>query len=683
MAEMSSINERLAEITIDDEENEEMVFDVGVEDEVDKFELCLVGRFLTEKNLNSRAMKSKLVDVWRPTRGISIKDLKDGAFLFQFYHVDDMQWVVNGGPWAFDGSMLVTSTIPKGEDPLKVPLYNLSFWIQLHGLPTGFMTEVVGRQHGNFFGSFLAYDPNNNTSIWRESMRIRIQVDVRKPLKRKKKICKRDGSKCIVNCKYERLGDFCFTCGMLTHTDRFCKKNMGGGQEALGEWGGWLRAPPRRAGGQEKSKWLRDEKDGDWGEKFGKDNYYNQSADWQEGMKGKESYFRSWSRGIVISNVTNLGAQSGGENLNVSAGYFKTNGPTEDELVGLKIEERKRRRSGLDTKEYMKTDRSIGDTEISPMEAILSNKYCIVSSSPALAKLAMKIEDIRVKFGFSQCFAVDCIGYSGSLAVLWKNNIACEVTGYSQNHIDVVFLNNSVASWRLSCFYGFPERGRRKNSWDLIRTLSQISSLPWCIVGDFNDLLHQSDKQGNSRHPQSLIDGFRMAIDDCNLTEIDLQGGMFTWERGRGTKDWVREKLDWAFASRSWWNKYPLCKLVLYHTTYSDHDPILLDLLSTTFSKKQFRFKFENTWLEEPSFRKEVADFWLTLPRINILPKLIFVSSFMARWGRNFFHKFRDKIKKQKATISNLVDRTDDVGIAKYFEEKNKLDDLLFQEEVY
>ncbi|KAL8156424.1 hypothetical protein AgCh_001495 [Apium graveolens] len=364
MAEMSSINERLAEITIDDEENEEIVFDVGIEDEVDKFELCLVGRFLTEKNLNSRAMKSKLADVWRPARGISIKDLKDGAFIFQFYHVDDMQWVVNGGPWAFDGSMLVTSTIPKGEDPLKVPLYNLSFWIQLHGLPTGFMTEAVGRQLGNFFGSFLAYDPNNNTSIWRESMRIRIQVDVRKPLKRKKKICKRDGSECIVNCKYERLDDFCFTCGMLTHTDR--------------------------AGGQEKSKWLRDEKDGDWGEKFGKDNYYNQSADWQEGMKGKESYFRSRSRGIVISNVTNLGAQSGGENSNVSAGYFKTNGPTEDELVGLNIEERKRRRSGLDTKEYMETDRSIGDTEISPMEAILSNKDCIVSSSPALAKLAMQ-----------------------------------------------------------------------------------------------------------------------------------------------------------------------------------------------------------------------------------------------------------------------------------------------------
>lgn len=108
-----------------------------------------------------------------------------------------------------------------------------------------------------------------------------------------------------------------------------------------------------------------------------------------------------------------------------------------------------------------------------------------------------------------------------------------------------------------------------------------------------------------------------------------------------------------------------------------------MDLLSVSFSIKQFRFRFENTWLEEPSFRKEVVDFWLQLPAIHILPKLISVSSFMARWGRNFFHKFRDKIQKHKDTISSLVDRTDDIGIALYFDERNKLNDLLFHEEVY
>lgn len=72
------------------------------------------------------------------------------------------------------------------------------------------MMEVVGKQLGNFFGEFLEYDPKNNTNIWRECMRVKVRLDVRKPLKRKKKITRRNGEEAIVSCKYERLGDFCF-----------------------------------------------------------------------------------------------------------------------------------------------------------------------------------------------------------------------------------------------------------------------------------------------------------------------------------------------------------------------------------------------------------------------------------------------------------------------------------------
>lgn len=57
-------------------------------------------------------------------------------------------------------------------------------------------------------------------------MRIKIKVDVRKPLKRKKKISRKNETYFVVQCKYERLGDICFICGMLSHTERFCKKKL-------------------------------------------------------------------------------------------------------------------------------------------------------------------------------------------------------------------------------------------------------------------------------------------------------------------------------------------------------------------------------------------------------------------------------------------------------------------------
>lgn len=150
---------------------------------------------------------------------------------------------------------------------------------------------------------------------------------------------------------------------------------------------------------------------------------------------------------------------------------------------------------------------------------------------------ANKIEELRVKFGFFQCFSINRVGRSGGLAIFWKHNVSCEVSGYSQNHIDVVFNENNAASWRLSCFYGYPERSRRKNSWDFIRLLASISPLPWCILGDFNDLLYSADKMGVVPHPQNLMEGFRKAIDDCLLSELNLHGGKYTWERSQGMND--------------------------------------------------------------------------------------------------------------------------------------------------
>lgn len=67
------------------------MFDGDMEEVQDMYELCLEGRFLTEKNLNIRATKTKLADVWKPTMGINIKELTTGIFLFQFYHKEDLQ----------------------------------------------------------------------------------------------------------------------------------------------------------------------------------------------------------------------------------------------------------------------------------------------------------------------------------------------------------------------------------------------------------------------------------------------------------------------------------------------------------------------------------------------------------------------------------------------------------------
>lgn len=273
MVRYRNIDEQFANLNVKDEKNEDLTFEGDIEEEVNKYELCLIGRFLTEKNINTRSMKIKMEDIWKPAMGINIKELETGIYLFQFYHKEDKLWVMNGGPWSFDNAMLLIEEIPIGEEPLKVPLWFMNIWIQVYDLPSGFMSEAVGQQLGNFFGEFIAYDAKNNSSIWREFMRIKIRLDVRKSLKRKKKIKRKNGSEFVVLCKYERLGDFCFACGLVTHTERFCRKSLDNrGDSGVKEWGTWLKAPSRRGGAQRGSKWLREEDDTDWPVRAGREN---------------------------------------------------------------------------------------------------------------------------------------------------------------------------------------------------------------------------------------------------------------------------------------------------------------------------------------------------------------------------------------------------------------------------
>lgn len=293
------------------------------------------------------------------------------------------------------------------------------------------------------------------------------------------------------------------------------------------------------------------------------------------------------------------------------------------------------------------------------------------------------IKTLCSKFGFDKHFAVDCISRGGGLDVLWRNNIVCRVEDNSQNHIDIVMLKGGNPDWRLTCYYGFPERGRRREAWDFIRHLSTTSHLPWCIAGDFNDLLSPADKKGNVDHPTYLMKGFKKAIEDTWLVEADLEGGILTWEKSKGKPNWVRERLDRMFASRSWWHLFPLGKLTVHHTICSDHEPIKLELCNAAITKKQFKFKFKNIWLREPEFHKEISDYWQSLPRIHLLPKLLSVTSFMAKWGRNFFHKFRDKVSKQREVVNILCGRSDEDGIKSYFNERDKLNELLLNEEMY
>lgn len=168
-----------------------------------------------------------------------------------------------------------------------------------------------------------------------------------------------------------------------------------------------------------------------------------------------------------------------------------------------------------------------------------------------------KLESIRVRIKFEGFFSMDCVGHSNGIGILCKTTSQVTLLNFSQNHVNLEVVDDMYGSFRHIGFYGYPKRQRRLAFWDFLQSLAVGSNIPWCSVGDFNDMLSQDDKKDSVEHPQHLFKGFRQAIMDCSLHDVPMQGFPYTWERFKGKSNCVEERLDRIFVNDEWLAIHP------------------------------------------------------------------------------------------------------------------------------
>lgn len=87
--------------------------------------------------------------------------------------------------------------------------------------------------------------------------------------------------------------------------------------------------------------------------------------------------------------------------------------------------------------------------------------------------------------------------------------------------------------WKFTGFYGHPDSARRWESWALLQHLETLQPLPWLCAGDFNEILDNTDEEEANIRRESQINGFRTALEDCQLCDLGYTGSRFTWSNKR------------------------------------------------------------------------------------------------------------------------------------------------------
>ena len=82
----------------------------------------------------------------------------------------------------------------------------------------------------------------------------------------------------------------------------------------------------------------------------------------------------------------------------------------------------------------------------------------------------------------------------GGLALLWREEMTLDVINFTDNHILAKVVKDDGFVWYLIGFYGWPMAIEKRKSWALLSHLRSFIEGPWCCIGDFNAVLHASEK---------------------------------------------------------------------------------------------------------------------------------------------------------------------------------------------
>lgn len=107
---MKEIEEKYAPMNLDEEEEGGVEYKgEKEEEEIDIIDMrwCLLGRFLVDIPVDFNAIQNTLASLWKPGKGMFVKELEPNLYLFQFYHELDINRVIDGSPWTFNRAQLI------------------------------------------------------------------------------------------------------------------------------------------------------------------------------------------------------------------------------------------------------------------------------------------------------------------------------------------------------------------------------------------------------------------------------------------------------------------------------------------------------------------------------------------------------------------------------------------------
>ncbi|XP_075654859.1 uncharacterized protein LOC142625033 [Castanea sativa] len=191
---MEEITQNWKKLSLTEEEGRNL--DLTKNKRASRFVLAAI--FFMRHTVNIEAVARTFCPLWRTRREFEVNDAGNNIVLFDFELEADVEKVLLGEPWSYDRHLVVLE--------------------RYDGSTLNFETaQSLGESIGVFMNP---RDPSEMRGC--NFMKVRVAVDISKPLCRGRRVTWDQDSDGWIAFKYERLSNLCYWCGLMSHDDKDC-----------------------------------------------------------------------------------------------------------------------------------------------------------------------------------------------------------------------------------------------------------------------------------------------------------------------------------------------------------------------------------------------------------------------------------------------------------------------------
>lgn len=187
-----------------------------------RLSLLSVGCVISDKIVNVTAVLAQLCFNWSTVEAPSIKSFGGNLYGVYFANRNCLESGLEDSPYIVYGCCFHLQRWSIGKAYDEIDFSKVPFWIQIHKFPIELLSNQNARLIGSRIRDLVKIEDPFEDEIGRGFLRIRVILDIKKPILSRFWIPRADGSRSKAFLKYEKLQDFCFGCGKLGHSLKSC-----------------------------------------------------------------------------------------------------------------------------------------------------------------------------------------------------------------------------------------------------------------------------------------------------------------------------------------------------------------------------------------------------------------------------------------------------------------------------